>query len=102
MAESNVKRLNRACRQCGGHYFMVTISCLAALVGMGVALGGIAIAFLGGGGFHPSDPGSVSGGVAAYSNTFHDLPVAVGGVLIGGLVMILGRRHRCINCDTRK
>ncbi|MEU0532242.1 hypothetical protein [Amycolatopsis tolypomycina] len=96
MAQATVSR-KRPCRNCGGRYFAATISVSWALLAIAIALGGIAKAV------------TVSGVPAAAHGDIPDPAVivaagcwAVGGVVVAGLVTLVGRRYRCIACDSRR
>ncbi len=80
MAQATVSR-RRPCRNCGGRYFVTTVSAFCAGVAILVAVTGLAKAILG---------------------TGLDGTWAVGGIVVAGIIALIGRGHRCIRCDSRQ
>jgi hypothetical protein len=96
MAQATVTR-RRPCTNCGGRYFVRTISVIAALVAVAVALGGFAEAIMSSGmltaaNAHIPDP----------SNLVMAGAWALGGLIGAGIVATVGSGHRCIACDAKQ
>jgi hypothetical protein len=96
MAQATVTR-RRPCTNCGGRYFVRTISAIAALVAVAVALGGFAEAVMSSGmltasNAHIPDPSNL-----AVAGAW-----ALGGIVVAGIVAAAGSGRRCIACDARQ
>jgi hypothetical protein len=97
MTQAAVSR-RRPCRQCGGRYFVSTISIGPAILAILVALGGIAKAVTGSGFLE-----AVNNGVVPSPESFvQNAGWALGGIVLAGVVAFIGHGHRCIGCDTRR
>jgi len=93
MAQATVSR-RRPCRNCGGRYFVGTISGFWAVAALAVALGGIAKAVVGSGVL-----AAVDGGVPHPSHVLEAGVWAVGGIVVAGILAFIGHGYRCIGCD---
>ncbi|MEU4518766.1 hypothetical protein AB0F52_08600 [Amycolatopsis sp. NPDC024027] len=96
MAQATVFR-KRPCRNCGGRYFVATISAFWAVLAIAIALGGIAKAVAGSGVL-----AAAHGGIPHPTNIVGAGFWAVGGVVVAGLVALIGRGYRCIGCDSQR
>lgn len=96
MAQATISR-RRPCTQCGGRYFVRTISVVAALIAIAIALGGFAKAVMSSGVLSAE-----TGHMPDFSNIFEAGAWAIGGVVIAGIVASIGRGYRCIACDSQQ
>lgn len=96
MTQTTVSR-RRPCGNCGGRYFVRTISVIAALVALAVALGGIAEAVLSSGVLTASNAHVPDPSVLVQAGAW-----AMGGFIVAGIVATVGRGYRCIACDAQQ
>ncbi|MFI5587320.1 hypothetical protein ACIA5G_19890 [Amycolatopsis sp. NPDC051758] len=97
MAQATVSR-RRPCRSCGGRYFVTTVPIFAAVLAFAAALGGIVTAVAGSG-----IVAAVAGGsIPEPAALLQDGAWAVGGIVLAGVIVLIGRGHRCIKCDVRQ
>jgi hypothetical protein len=94
MAQATVSR-KRPCGNCGGRYFVGTISVFWAVIAIAVALGGIAKAVVSSGVL-----AAVNGGIPHPTNVLEAGVWAVGGIVVAGIVAFIGHGYRCIGCDS--
>jgi hypothetical protein len=97
MAQAAISR-RRPCRKCGGRYFANTVSVWAVLVALVAAGGGIWRAVVGSGMLAAVQ----SGGVPGDDSVGQGAVWAIGGILVAGIVLLIGRGYRCIGCDTQQ
>ena len=96
MAQATVSR-RRPCTNCGGRYFVRTISVFGALIATAIALGGIAKAVMSSGVI-----GVSNSNMPDASNIFEAGAWAVGGIFIAGIIAVVASGHRCIRCDAHQ
>jgi hypothetical protein len=95
MAQATVSR-RRPCRSCGGRYFVTTVSVFAAVLAFAAAVGGIVKA---GSGIVTA---VARGSIPEPAVLFQHGAWAVGGILLAGVIVLVGRGHRCIRCDVQQ
>ena len=81
MAQAAISR-RHPCRKCGARYFATTVSVWAVLVALVAAV--------------------QSGGVPGGDSVGQGAVWAIGGTLIAGIALLIGRGYRCISCDTQQ
>ncbi|MBE1494863.1 hypothetical protein H4696_001963 [Amycolatopsis lexingtonensis] len=94
MAQATVSR-RRPCGNCGGRYFVGTISVFWAVVAFAAGLGGIAKAL--------ADSGllaAANGGIPQPAHLVTAGVWAVGGLVVAGIAAFIGHGYRCIGCDS--
>ena len=97
MTQAAISR-RRPCRRCGGRYFAATVSVWAVIVALIAAGGGIWRAVVGSGVL-----AAVQGGVPPAGDSIGQGAVwAIGGIVVAGIVLLIGRGYRCIGCDTQQ
>jgi hypothetical protein len=97
MAQAAISR-RHPCRKCGARYFATTVSVWAVLVALVAAGGGIWRAVVGSGVLAAVQSGGVPGGDSVGQGAVW----AIGGTLIAGIALLIGRGYRCISCDTQQ
>jgi hypothetical protein len=97
MARATVSR-RRACRQCGGRYFVSTVTFLPAVIALVLAGGGVAKAVFGSGFVDV-----VASGFAPAPESFpQNAGWGLGAIVLAGVVLLIAHGYRCIGCDTRR
>jgi hypothetical protein len=97
MTQATVSR-RRPCRNCGGRYFITTVSVFAAVLAIAAALGGIAKAVLGSGIIEAA----TGGAIPEPAGLLQDGAWAVAGIVVAGVIVLIGRGRRCIKCDAQQ
>jgi len=97
MAHATVSR-RRPCRQCGGRYFVSTVTFLPTVIALVLAVGGVAKAVFGSG----FVDAVARGVVPASEGVLQNAQWGLGAIVLAGVVLLVGHGYRCIGCDTRQ